>query len=361
MDERIELALELKTAIIIVSGDPWRVRVFNQKAIEWFGDVLNHNILLSKIIPTVNEKALKRRLAKGREATFDFEVQLDRPLPVEFSCSHTKQIENGVILEGVDLTRVHSAELMLSSYSRMIEEKTKELESAIQARDQFFATMSHELRTPLNSIIGFTESLIDEVYGEFNEEQLAILNKIFISGQDLMSLLTNLLYLSRIRSGKLDLSLKRVDLIGVCKEAIDRMSDHIQNRSMNVKLISPNHLSCWPEADVQWCQQMIEHLLSNAIKFSDEGSQINLVVSSSVQGVRVTVSDEGIGIPVHLHNEIFQPFMQVENSLSRSYQGSGLGLSVVDEVIRLHGGQVSVESRLGQGSKFHLDFICECD
>ena len=106
---------------------------------------------------------------------------------------------------------------------------------------------------------------------------------------------------------------------------------------------------------------MIEHLLSNAIKFSDQGSRINLIISSVGQIVRVTVSDEGIGIPLNLQNEIFQPFVQVETSLSRAYQGSGLGLSVVDEVIRLHGGRVSVESRLGQGSHFHLDFICECD
>ena len=177
MDEYAELALELKTAIIIVSGEPWRVQAFNQKAIEWFGESLKCNTLLSELIPSVNEKGLRRRLAKGRAANFDLEVMLDRPLPVEFSCSKTDRIKDGVILEGADLTRVYSTEMMLSSYSRMIEDKTKELESAIQARDQFFSTMSHELRTPLNSIIGFTESLLDEVYGEVNDEQIAILRR----------------------------------------------------------------------------------------------------------------------------------------------------------------------------------------
>ena len=139
------------------------------------------------------------------------------------------------------------------------------------------------------------------------------------------------------------------------------MDDYIQDKSMNVNLSYTDHLICLPQADEQWCQQMVEHLLSNAIKFSHRDSQINLIISSVAQGVRITVSDQGIGIPIDQQNEIFKPFVQVENSLSRAYQGSGLGLSVVDEVIRLHGGRVSVESRLGQGSHFHLDFVCECD
>lgn len=359
MDQLADLALELNTAIIIVSGEPWRVHDFNQKAVDWFGHRLTRGTVVSALIPSINENALKRRLKKGRTADFDFEVDIDRPIPVEFSCSKTDVLEDGVILEGVDQTRAQSAELMLASYSRMIEEKTKELEAAIQARDQFFSTMSHELRTPLNSIIGFSESLIDEVYGELDDEQQSILKKVFMSGKNLMSLLTNLLYLSRIRSGKIMLSLKKIDLTLLCQRAIESMDEYIKEKGMQVKFISKQEGLCLPQVDEEWGQQMIEHLLNNAIKFSDEKSEIILTVSQSTYGVRVTISDQGIGIAKDRQSYIFQPFTQVDTSLARSYQGSGLGLSVVYEVIQLHGGRVSVESILGQGSHFHLDFNCD--
>lgn len=354
-----DLALELKTAIVVVAGKPWQVKQFNQTAKTWLGEALQEGVLLSDVIMGVNEKGLIRRLDKGRVAEFDYTVQLDRELPVEFVCSKTESYEAGVILEGRDLTRAYSSEMMLASYSKMIEEKTKELEAAIQARDQFFSTMSHELRTPLNSIIGFTEALIDEIYGELADEQLTILKKVYHSGQNLMSLLTNLLYLSRIRSGKLYLSLVETDLAKVCNKAIFNLEERWEAKGIQILVDSEAASACQPQADPQLCEQMIEHLLDNAIKFSPEASLIHIIVKPHLNVLRVTVSDSGIGIAREDFNRIFQPFTQVEASLSRVYQGSGLGLSVVSEVIRLHGGRVSVESTLGQGSKFHLDFVCD--
>ncbi len=353
-----DLSLELKTAVIVVSGEPWQVKLFNQSAKLWFGD-LQEGALLSTVISGINEKGLLRRLNKGRAAEFDYTVELDRELPVEFVCSKTDLCEDGVILEGRDLTRAHSSEMMLASYSRMIEEKTKELEAAIQARDQFFSTMSHELRTPLNSIIGFTEALIDEIYGEFSDEQLSILQKVYHSGQNLMSLLTNLLYLSRIRSGKLNLSLIETDLAEVCEHAISNLEERFEAQQINIVVDTEAAKECRPKVDPQLCEQMIEHLLDNAIKFSAKGSTVHVSVQPHFNVIRLTVSDSGIGIARENFNRIFQPFTQVEASLARAYEGSGLGLSVVSEVIRLHGGRVSVESTLGQGSKFHLDFVCD--
>ena len=360
MSNIIDLKLEIKTAILLVSGNPWQIIAFNQTAQTWFNGKLKKGNLLSSVVNSINEKALNRRLSKGRNAQFDYHLDLDHMSPIEFTCSLTNQIEGGVIIEGHELTRAHSAELMLSSYSHMIEEKNQELEAAIQARDQFFATMSHELRTPLNSIIGFTESLLDEIYGELNDEQMNVLKKVYGSGHSLMLLLTNLLNLSRIRSGKLELNLKSIDLQKVCLLAVESQREALDEKS--IEILFDNKLSepCEPLADEEWCLQMVEHLLNNAIKFSPKKGVIGINVHQHPQGVRITVWDNGIGIPLTHQSRIFQPFTQVESSLNRAYDGSGLGLSVVSEIISLHGGQISVESKEGIGSKFHLDFVCEC-
>ena len=353
----IELALELQTAVIIVSRNPWRVHSFNATARKWLGEALNADAHISEILLGINEKALRRRLVKGRDARFDYDLEISPGIiaPVEFVCTLTSGLEEGVILEGSEQTRAKSAELMLSSYSQMIEEKTQELEAAIQARDHFFSTMSHELRTPLNAILGFSESLIDEIYGDLTPEQDKVIKKIYISGQNLMSLLSNLLNLSRIRSGKLGLVLESVNLQEICQESISRFKEELEDKSL--KVVTEYQDVGQPLIDPLWAHQLIDHLISNAIKFSEEESSIGVHISGQEQSVRVTVWDEGIGIPAQYLNKIFQPFVQVDSSLSRSYEGSGLGLSVVAEVMRLHRGVVSVESKLNRGSQFHLDFM----
>ena len=116
---------------------------------------------------------------------------------------------------------------------------------------------------------------------------------------------------------------------------------------------------CAPFVDVQWCEQMISNLVVNAVMFTPEEKKIGLSFAAREGSVRVTVWDEGIGIPASYHNKIFQPFFQVDSGLARGYEGSGLGLSLVAEVARLHGGDVSVESQPDHGSQFHLDLPCE--
>ena len=352
-----EFNLGLRTAIIVVSGEEWTVVSFNTTANRWFGERLCVDQPLAQLLANVNVRALNRRLAKGREARFDCEFDLGagQEIPVEFVCSVTDVIPNGILLEGVERVRARSAELMLTSYSRMIEDKNRELEAAIQARDQFLSTMSHELKTPLNSIVGFSESLLDEIYGELNEDQQLIVQKVFTSGRRLMSLLTNLLNLSRIRSGQLELRRAPTDLRALCEEAVQRFNQELDDKQIHVKIES-EQLTTLPNIDTGWCHQIIDHLLGNAIKFSDLSSRIRITISERSEGVRVTVWDEGIGIPPSQHEKIFQPFTQVDASLSRAYEGSGLGLSMVSEVMRLHGGEVSVESTPGEGSSFHLDF-----
>lgn len=349
-----ELTLELNVGLILVSGDPWEVRSFNQTAEEWFGFALREGVLISQLIPMVNERGLKRRLARGRVASFDIEVQDELKLPVEFTCRETDLIEGGgVILEGVELTRAKSAEAMLSSYSLMVEEQTRELQAAVSSRDAFLASMSHELRTPLNLMIGFCEALLDEVYGDLDKEQERVLQSIYMNGQGLLSLLNNLLQLSRLRSGKIELVLKSVNLNEVCQRVLSNFEELAAFKEIDLSLESITSLS--PLADEQWCEQMLTNLINNAIKFTPMNRRVGLRIEEGPIGVRVVVWDEGVGIPTDSQTKIFQPFTQVESTLSRSFEGSGLGLSLVSEIVRLHQGEISVQSTVNVGSKFYLD------
>jgi signal transduction histidine kinase len=347
-----ELILELNIAIIIVTSDNWQVKQYNQKAQQWLGMKLEIGKSFPHIFNNINKKALKRKLSKGRVASFDFELP-KQELVVEFTCRYTEQVEDSVIIEGIPLTRAQSAEIMLASYSVMIEEKTRELEAALQSRDNFLATMSHELRTPLNLMIGFCESLLDSIYGELSKEQKYILEQMYMSGQNLFSLINNLLQLSRLRSGKLELNLKPINVGDLCQRVITELEELAELKHIEISF--QNHSESVVQVDEQWCEHMISNLLSNALKFTDEHKRVGITVNEDDSYLRITVWDEGIGIPQRYHSKIFQPFTQVESSLARSFEGSGLGLSLVNEIVKLHCGHISVESNLNKGSKFYLD------
>jgi signal transduction histidine kinase len=353
----LEFSLELRSAIIVVTGELWTVQSFNQTASRWLGESLSIGAHILDSLPDLNQKTLSRRLKKGRTASFDCTVMDPQSTLVEFSCTYTSQIEGGVILEGLEMTRAKSAEFMLNSYSMMIEEKTRDLEAAISARDAFFATISHELRTPLNAMIGFSESLLDDIYGDLTIEQKSVLERVYANGQNLLSMLNNLLYLSRLRSGKLSLSLKVVDVLRICERVIKDFEEESSNKEIDLEIESEALFHV--KVDEEWCKKMIDNLVDNAIKFTPRGKRAGIKIGTGPIGLRVTVWDEGIGISNENKSLIFQAFIQVESSLSRPYQGSGLGLALVAEISHLHGGEISVSSQLGQGSQFYLDLPCE--
>lgn len=350
-----EFELETSVGFILVSGDPWRIERVNEVVDDWFEGELEtgSSLTSSRWFQHINEHSLRRRLKRGRSTSFDVDNIGVLKLSVEFTCRPTTLIEGGVLLEGIDLSRALSAEAMLQSYSVMVEEKTRELQAAINSRDAFLASMSHELRTPLNLMIGFSEALLDEVYGELARDQIQVLEKIYTNGQSLLSLLNNLLQLSRLRSGQLELILKPIDLEEVIRRVITQLEETALIKNISIECdIQATHNA---HADEQWCEQMLFNLLSNAIKFTPRAKRVGCVVSEGPLGVRVTIWDEGVGIPTEDQQRIFAPFTQVESSLSRPFEGSGLGLSLVAEVTRLHRGSIHLKSELGQGTSFYLD------
>ncbi len=256
-------------------------------------------------------------------------------------------------------------EALLKSHAQLemrVEERTialrqanAHLEKALRVKDEFLANMSHELRTPLNAILGLSESLIEQLAGPLGEKQIKYINTINESGRHLLSLINDILDLAKIEAGKVALTIDKVNINDVCLASLRLVKDlsHRKQQKIEYKFDARLHLI---QADERRLKQMIVNLLSNAIKFTPDEGTINLEVRADLQKsqVQIAVSDNGIGIAAEDLPRLFQPFSQVDNSLTRAYSGTGLGLVLVQQMARLHGGYVSVESAPGVGSCFTI-------
>ncbi len=244
--------------------------------------------------------------------------------------------------------------------ARRIEERTAELSAAnaelaraARMKDEFLASMSHELRTPLNAVLGLCEALQERVYGLLNEKQLKALSSIEESGRHLLALINDILDISKIEAGKLTLEIAPVAIGSVCQASL-RLIQQIAEKKQ-IKIASTfNHASTTIQADGRRLKQILVNLLSNAVKFTSEGGALGLeVVGDAKRNVmRFTVWDTGIGILPQEMERLFQPFVQLDGSLSRQYPGTGLGLALVHRLVEMHGGGIAVESVPGKGSRF---------
>jgi signal transduction histidine kinase len=222
--------------------------------------------------------------------------------------------------------------------------------AASEAKSAFLATMSHELRTPLNAIIGYQSLLKEGIEGHLNEGQLAQLNRIRASADHLLGLIDEVLTFSRVEAGKEIVQREEADLQAIVKAAVGMVTPLAESKGLGLRAEGDDARLFTDSGKVR---QILLNLLSNAIKFSDGGE---VVVRSHVEGktVEVSITDNGIGIADENVERIFDPFWQVEQRSTRKVGGTGLGLSVSRSLARLIGGEISVESRFGQGSTFTL-------
>jgi len=227
-----------------------------------------------------------------------------------------------------------------------------ELSRAARLKDEFLAAMSHELRTPLNAVLGMSEALQEQVYGPLNEEQREAVNRIEDSGRHLLSLINDILDLSRIEAGKMELQITPVDV-----DVIGQVSRHFIDREAHGKRIKVS-VNVEPgiklKADERRLKQILVNLLSNAVKFTPEGGQVGLDITNNPENdaVDFTVWDTGIGIAAEDAQRLFKPFVQLDSRLSRRYEGTGLGLTLVYRMVEMHQGGVRLESEVGRGSRF---------
>ena len=263
--------------------------------------------------------------------------------------------------------------------------KKEAAEEANRAKSEFLANMSHELRTPLNHIIGFTELILDKNFGDLNEVQEEYLTDVHISSNHLLSLINDILDLSKVEAGKLELELSEVDV----KPLLERSLVMVKEKALKHNITLSTNLNGIPEsirADERKLKQIIYNLLSNAMKFTPDGGEVSvsaqmidcivrpgqrrgdsahlLVIENRIEDathvekdckkcLQVSVTDTGIGINPQDQPRVFKPFEQVDGSASRKYQGTGLGLSLTKSLVELHGGKIWVESQgAGKGSTF---------
>lgn len=232
-----------------------------------------------------------------------------------------------------------------------ISQKNQQLEEANRAKSEFLANMSHELRTPLNAIIGFSEALKDGLMGEVPENQREYIGDIYSSGEHLLSLINDILDLSKVESGKMTLDMEPFPLSGVLQNSMSMVKEKALNHGLRLTLEADADM---PEivADMRKLKQIIYNLLSNAVKFTPPGGAITLSAHRIDDALEIAVRDTGIGISKEDQAKLFQPFTQIDSALSRQYQGTGLGLVMVKRLAELHGGNAGLESETGKGSRF---------
>jgi PAS domain S-box-containing protein len=227
-------------------------------------------------------------------------------------------------------------------------QREQELERSNRVKSDFLAHMSHELRTPLTSILGFSSVLEKQVFGLLNPKQTQYVTQIHRSGRYLLSLINDVLDLSKIEAGQMELDVQPALLNEVCQSAIDLVSVQAKARNITIEFNSV----VMPEVGVDELRlrQVLINLLANAIKFSHEGGNIRVAILRQADTVEIAVLDEGIGIPTNQQHRLFQAFQQVDVTHSR--MGTGLGLALSRRLVELHDGSIRVESQPDQGSCF---------
>jgi len=236
---------------------------------------------------------------------------------------------------------------------REIEDKSRQIEAANRHKSEFLANMSHELRTPLNAIIGFSEVLQEKLFGELNEKQAEYIFDILTSGQHLLSLINEILDLSKVEAGRMELELSSFDL----PLAIDNARTFVRERAVKHGItldVDVDERLGEYVGDERKIKQILLNLLSNAVKFTPEGGRISITANKTDNGAEISVSDTGIGIPPAELPTIFEEFRQVGGDYAHKKEGTGLGLTLAKKFVELHGGRIWVESEVGNGSTFRF-------
>src|SRR5471032_1116738 len=260
-------------------------------------------------------------------------------------------------------------------FERALEDKNIELEHASRMKSEFLATMSHELRTPLNAIIGFSEALKDGLMGETTALQHESIDDIFASGQHLLSLINDILDLSKVEAGKMALELEAVDFHQLLSNSLTIVRETAAAQRISLELDIGDGLDML-QLDMRKTKQIVYNLLSNAVKFSTPGGEVKLRARTVARGmvgmlpgtwpvhrfphvdnefndfVEICVSDHGVGISQNDMPRLFRAFSQIDSGLARKFEGTGLGLAMVRQLAELQGGAVAVASAERQGARF---------
>jgi len=236
-------------------------------------------------------------------------------------------------------------------YNEELARKNEELTHLDQLKSDFMATMSHELRTPLTSIIGYSDMLLSGMTGELNEKQSAFVDSILKGGESLLNLINDVLDLTKIEAGRLELNREAVDLRAALLGVLPVVKPRAQDKRIRISTFLPTDLPLvW--ADPGKLNQILLNLITNGIKYTHENGSVSVEARTMDDFVEIWVNDTGIGIAREDQDKVFQRFTQIDSSATRSQGGTGLGLAIVRELVELHGGAIRLQSKLGKGSSF---------
>jgi PAS domain S-box-containing protein len=323
--------------------------------------------------PARAEAGINRVLAEGKLTNYELTARArdDKLTVVSYNATtfHDRDRRlQGVFASARDMTELKAIE-------EALQQKNVELEDASRMKSEFLANMSHELRTPLNAIIGFSEVLGDGLLGDMTDKQRRFIGDIFKSGKHLLSLINDILDLSKVEAGKMLLDLDPVEIESLLGNSLSIMKGQAAGRRIQLDMVLPAALGS-VDVDGRKVKQIVYNLLSNAVKFSADGGKVVLradrvpraevgVVEGSWANrtfaladsdfstfLRLSVTDEAMGMAPESLQHLFKPFSQVDSGLSRQFEGTGLGLAMVKLLADLHGGSVAVESAVGKGSRF---------
>jgi signal transduction histidine kinase len=292
--------------------------------------------------------------------------------PIETIQGGAAQLATGNLDERIDVSTGDELEALAGQFNEMaaqlkasyaglerkVEERTRELsdsrqqlEVANRHKSEFLASMSHELRTPLNAIIGFSEVLAEQMFGEVNEKQAEYLRDIHSSGTHLLSLINDILDLSKIEAGRMELELTRFDVGAALENALTLMRERAVRNGVALTLERQETVGAWI-ADERKFKQVMLNLLSNAVKFTPQGGKVTVRAKRVDSGVEIAVSDSGIGIKPEDQQVVFEAFRQASGDHLKKSEGTGLGLALTRKFVELHGGSLSLQSEVGRGSTF---------
>ncbi|WP_321417964.1 PAS domain S-box protein [uncultured Methanomethylovorans sp.] len=329
------------------------------------GKILDMNFTACEMLGYTKEQMKKR-------SVFDFLEPVEREKSIDvltklrddgFVHGETKYITakgvtidvevNATVLEGYnDIVQTVVRDI---TDRKLAEEKMlqarMDAETASRTKSEFLANMSHELRTPLNSIIGFSDALVEGYSGELNPKQLRYVQNVSNSGRHLLNLINDILDISKVEAGKMKLFPEFIQVDYVLEEMVSLVQPIAANKQIVINISKDSQLQTLL-ADRAKVKQILYNLLGNAIKFTHNGGSVSIHAGIKDDMVRFSIIDTGIGIAPEDIKKLFKPFTQLDASVSRRYEGTGLGLALVKELIELHGGRIWVESEVGKGSRF---------
>lgn len=378
MSERLTLAIR-SGAIGIwewdISGDRliWDDRMYELYDLEPSTFVANCQNWLQTLYPEDRspiENAILRAIKDEKEFDEEFRIQWPNGQIRHIKASARLQRgESGcperMIGINFDVTERKQVEQQLRRTNEQLDHTNRELERATRLKDEFLANMSHELRTPLNAILGMAEGLQEQVFGVVNERQRQAIATIERSGSHLLELINEILDLSKIEAGKLELDVGPVSVPSLCSTSMTFVRQAAQQKRIRLTTEVADDIGII-RGDDRRLRQVLINLLTNAVKFTPDGGAVCLKAwrenaSETFGGYSLyfQVSDTGIGIASQNQHKLFQPFVQIDSNLNRQQNGTGLGLSLVQRIVDLHGGYVSVESKVGKGSHFTVCLPCQ--